>query len=79
MWGNEMENKIKKAYKELYVIINNSTEEVKKKIPNSFMDYVKLNMATDYNYEIKFDVNKELDILEETKTLLVSVYKDFLM
>lgn len=69
-----------RAYRELYFIIKNSTDEVRSKIPESFMEYIMENMDVDYEFQIDIDGGDiKLHILDETKALLVSVYKDFLM
>lgn len=69
-----------KAYRELYFIIKNSTDEIRSKIPESFMEYIMENMDADYELQIDNDDGDiKMHISEETKALLVSVYKDFLM
>lgn len=67
---------IKKAYKELYVIINNFTNEEKEKIPETFILNLKEEM--DNQYEFKIDNTKvllEQNLMVETKAMLVNLYK----
>ena len=42
----------KKAYTEVYKLIEILPEELKKKIPEDFIDVIKNNMDTSYKFEI---------------------------
>ena len=69
----------KKAYAELYEIIKALTEEERKKIPESYIEFVKDNMDNEYSFT--FDKDKSLleqDIKKETKALLVNLYKTYI-
>ena len=74
-----MEEKYTKAFKEVYVILNNSSKEEYDKIPRSFIELIEKNMDVNYNPEIQFDENFENSVLEETLLILALIYRDFLI
>ena len=72
---NEYEN----AYLELYELIKRMPLKDRVKIPNDFIDFLKDNMNSNYNF--KYDESKNLlnqDIMVETKALLVQLYEKYL-
>ena len=74
----EINNGIK-SYKELYEIIRCLPHEEQNKIPKSFINEIKNKM--DRNYEFKVDHIKDFEnqvILDETRSLLAIVYRDYL-
>jgi len=73
-----MINKYKKAFKEIYIILNKSSQEEVNKIPEHFINFIKENMDEDYEPIIYFDENFENTVLEETLLILALVYRDYL-
>lgn len=74
-----MEEKYTKAFKEVYIILNNSSKEEYDKIPKSFIELIEKNMDVNYNPEIQFNENFESSVLEETLLILALIYRDFLI
>ena len=69
----------KKAYTELNEIFKVLSSDQKDKIPLVFINNVKNNMDT--NYEFKYDISKEIfeqDLMIETKALLIEIYERYL-
>lgn len=74
-----MEEKYTKAFKEVYIILNNSSKEEYDKIPKSFIELIEKNMDIDYNPGIQFNENFEESVLEETLLILALIYRDYLI
>lgn len=75
-----MEDKYSKALKEVYVILENSEEKIKRKIPENFKLFVSKNMDKEYIPNISF--NNEIwedTIMEETQQILAIIYRDYLV
>lgn len=69
----------KKAYVELYEILNVLEKEQKDKIPENFINNISNNMDKDYKFY--FDMSKgifEQDLMVETEALLVEIYERYL-
>ena len=69
----------KKAYVELYEIINALSIEDKNKIPNAIIKNI--NENKDNNYKFKLDTSKTLleqNLMVETKALLVQIYAKYI-
>lgn len=73
-----MEEKYKKALKEVYIILNNSSKEEFDKIPKAFVEFIEKNMDISYKPEIDFGENFENSVLEETLLILALIYRDYL-
>lgn len=74
-----MEQKYKKALSEVDIILAHTEKEVKDKIPEYFIQYIKENM--DKNHRIKIQNNKELleqNIMLETKQIIALMYRDYI-
>ena len=74
-----MEQKYKKALSEVNIILAHTEKEVKDKIPEYFIQYIKENM--DKNHKIKIQNNKELleqNIMLETKQIIALMYRDYI-
>ena len=59
------------SFKEVYDILQNTEDELIKKIPNTFIDFIKENMNVDYKTNIREDI--EIDkqkLLKETEAIL---------
>ena len=66
------------AYKEVYVILNNMSEEEVSMIPQDFMELIKENMDDEYEFEIYDDIPfEEQTILHETKAILAYIFMNF--
>lgn len=68
----------KNSFKEVYDILENTDQELLDKIPTKFMDFIKDNMNTDYQTNIKTDL--EIDkqtLLKETESILSLIYRSY--
>jgi len=65
-----------KAFKETYLIVNDFAEELYARIPKSFIKMLKENM--DNSHEVTLNDLKQNGEMEETKTILSLIYRDFL-
>lgn len=75
-----MEDKYPKALKEVYIILENSEEKVKQKIPENFKKFIIRNMDKEYNANINFNyATWEDTIMEETQQILAIIYRDYLV
>ena len=71
----------KNALKEVDYIIGMFPLVIQKRIPNNVKKDIAENMNNDYIPNL-FDINKpieEQNILEETKLILASIYKDYIV
>ena len=70
-----MENKYSKAYKEVKAVLKLFSKEDFEKIPQNIIDVIEKNSDENYNFVMnKFD---ESLLLNETKALLVIIYRDY--
>lgn len=75
-----MEDKYPKALKEVYVILENSEEKIKQKIPENFKEFIIRNMDKEYKTNINFNYETWEDtIMEETQQILAVIYRDYLV
>jgi len=77
--GKCMEDKRKRAFAEVYDIIQHSEKGIKEKISPKFINILENNM--DRSQTVNIDYNKELrepNILHETKIILGIIYRDYL-
>ena len=66
------------ALKEVYVILNNMSQEEVSKIPDEFMDMIKTNMNDEYIFELYDDISfEEQYLLQETKAILAYIFMNF--
>ena len=75
---NRNEN-IKKALSEVNIVLENTEEKIKNKIPDKFIKFIQDNMDT--NHKIELQKNKPLieqNIMEETKEILSLIYRDYI-
>lgn len=66
------------AYVEVLAIINNLVEEDYKKIPEEYIEFLKLNCSKDYNFY--YDDTKSFNdqnLMEETKYILFFLFEKF--
>ena len=70
-----MGNKYRKAYKEVMVVLGLFSKEDLDKIPRNVIDVIEKNSDENYNFMMdEFDENL---LLDETKALLVIIYRDY--
>lgn len=74
-----MEEKYKKAFREIHIILNRVSSYELDKIPKSFIEFIENNMDVNYNPKIEFSENFENSVLEETLLLLALIYRDYLI
>ena len=74
-----MENSIyRDAFKEVYDVLQNTDEELLKKIPNKFMQFIKDNMNLEYKSNVKKDIEiDKQDLLKETESVLALIYRSY--
>lgn len=72
------DNDYKNAFKEVYVILENTDEELVKKIPNKFLEFIKNNMNKEYQTNIKTNIGiDKQNILKETENILALIYRSY--
>lgn len=70
---------LSEAVVEFNAIIGHCSEEIQKKIPNKFKEYLKSIESKTYKFE--YDENKKIEeqnIKPETKGLIALVYRDYI-
>lgn len=66
------------ALKEVYDILQNTDEELVKKIPEKFIQFIKDNMNTEYKSKIqKTETLDNQKIEEETQNILALIYRSY--
>ena len=66
------------SFKEVYVILENTDNELLSKIPAKFMNFIKANMNNEY--ETKLDLNVDINtqpLLKETEAILSLIYRSY--
>ena len=72
---NLLENKYRKAYKEVRAVLGLFSKEDLDKIPQNIINAIEKNIDKNYNFVMnEFD---ESLLLDETKALLVIIYRDY--
>ena len=72
-----MEN-YKNAYKEVYIILNNMESRDVSLIPKTFLELLKNNMNTNYNFKLDSRKNfREQQLLKETKVILAYIFLNY--
>lgn len=66
------------SFKEVYVILENTDNELLSKIPVKFMNFIKKNMNNEYETKINLnvDINKQ-HLLKETEAILSLIYRSY--
>lgn len=75
-----MEEAYKNAFSEVVYILQNSEEDIIKKIPNNFIKFLKSNMSN--TYIVNIDLSNEnwiYNLKYETKAVLALIYRDYLV
>lgn len=73
-----IDNTYRNALKEVYIILENTDQELLKKIPNQFLKFLQNNMNPYYQTNIRKDI--EIDkqkILKETESILALIYRNY--
>ena len=73
-----IDNVYKNSFKEVYEILQNTEDELVKKIPFKFIKFLESNMNKEY--QTKIDNTLELDkqlILPETENILSLIYRNY--
>lgn len=74
-----MKEKYRQALSEVYIILKNTDEEIRNKIPDKFIEFIKNNMDNNHKFEI--ELGKELveqNLMLETKQILALIYRDYI-
>lgn len=74
-----MKIEYRQALFEVYKILENTDEEIKNKIPEKFIKFLKENMDTNYKFEL--EKGKELvkqNLKDETKQIIALIYKKYI-
>lgn len=75
-----MKEEYSKALFEVYVVLKNTKEEVKNKIPKKFINFIEENMDKNYRFKLKENVGLEKqDLMHETKQILALIYRDYIV
>lgn len=67
----------KKAYTEVFYIINEMSEELRSKIPSEIIKNIENKMDRDYEFNIENDI-ENVELLEDTEKILSVLYTDYL-
>ena len=68
----------RKAYTEVYYIVNLMSEEMKNMIPEKVLNNIKNRMDKEYEFYIDEDDIENLELLEDTEKILSVLYTDYL-
>lgn len=63
-----------RAYRELYVIISNLTEEIKEKIPKNIIENITRKMDRTYDFKLENNDIFNSEYMVETKALFLELY-----
>lgn len=76
--NNSMQNILRyhKAFKEVYLLINDLSSYLYVKIPKSFIKTIKENM--DESYDISIDKLNTEGMMEETEAIMSLIFRDYL-
>ena len=65
-----------KAFKEVYILINDLSPDLYLRIPKNFIEIIKSNMDEDYDITLE-ELNTN-GYMEETETLMSLIFRDFI-
>ena len=75
-----MNQEVKKAFTDVIGIINNMSNDTRKKIPLNFVQFIEENQDKNYKTQISYDIPLEQQTLSiNTKMLLNYLYNNFLV
>ena len=73
------EKEYKCAYKEVYMIIESSDDEIRNKIPEDKIEFYKSHMDDGHEFELDFDKNlSEQNLLYPTRCILANLFRDYI-
>ena len=74
-----MKLEYRKALFEVYTILENTEEEIRSKIPEKFINFIKENMDENHNFNLQYGKGlAEQNLMEETKQILALMYRDYI-
>ena len=74
-----MKLEYRKALFEVYTILENTEEEIRNKIPEKFINFIKENMDKNHNFKLQYGKGlAEQNLMEETKQILALMYRDYI-
>ena len=74
-----MTNIYRKAFSEVYEILNYLDEDDYTKIPKTIISAIEENRDTEYNFFVDESIPiYEQNLLEETQAILFNIYRDYL-
>lgn len=73
-----IDNIYRNAFKEVYIILQNTDDELVRRIPKNFIEFLHNNMNTDYqtNIDKNIEINKQT-LLAETEDILSLIYRSY--
>lgn len=73
-----VDNVYKNAFKEVYEILQNTDDELVKKVPQKFIVFLQGNMNADFktNIDSTIDIDKQ-DLLPEAEDILSLIYRSY--
>ena len=73
------EKEYKCAYKEVYIIIESSDDEIRNKIPEDKIEFYKSHMDDGHEFELDFDKDlSEQNLLYPTRCILANLFRDYI-
>lgn len=73
------EKEYKCAYKEVYMIIESSDDEIRNKIPEDKIEFYKSHMDDGHEFELDFDKDlSEQNLLYPTRCILANLFRDYI-
>lgn len=74
-----MKGEYRRALYEVYIILQNTDEEIKNRIPEKFINFIKENMDENHNFELYYGKDlTEQNLMVETKQILALIYRDYI-
>lgn len=67
----------KKAYTEVFYIINEMSEEMRSKIPDKILKNIQARMDKEYKFYVDEDNIENIELLDDTEKILSVLYTDY--
>lgn len=77
MLSNIKLNKYANAYKEIYEILQIFPEELVNKIPKEKVEFYRVNMNQEYEYNVSKANFENIPMLKETEAILANLFRDY--
>ena len=68
----------RQAYTEVYYLINEMSDEMRKKIPLNIINAIKEKMDKNYKFNVENEDIEDLVLLEDTEKILSVLYTDYI-